>query len=170
MFMLVFPLFVLIKSVEAHCPLCTVGVAAAAGGAAWLGVSKVVIGLFVGAFAVSTGWWVSKLIKKEYIPHQRFWIIILSFVLTVIPIYPILSQVYPLFISWGGEYGSIFNRTYVLNLALVGTILGGGIVFITPWVSGKISSLRRGKIIPFQGVILTLSLLIILGIVLQLVM
>ena len=162
-----FVFLISVKSTLAHCPLCTAGAAAAAGGALWLGVDKVVIGLFIGAFAVSTGWWVGKLIKKEYIPHQRFWIIILSFVLTVIPIYPILSQVYPLFISWGGEYGSIFNRTYVFNLPIISSVLGGIIVSIAPFLSKKISSLRRGKMIPFQGVTLTLILLVIVGTILQ---
>ena len=52
--------------VSAHCPLCTAGAAIAAGGAIYLGVSVIVVGLFIGAFAVSTGWWVAKIIKKQY--------------------------------------------------------------------------------------------------------
>ena len=33
--------------VRAHCPLCTIGAGAAAAGAVWLGVSKVVVALFI---------------------------------------------------------------------------------------------------------------------------
>ena len=43
------------QAVKAHCPLCTVGAGAAAAGAIWLGVSKVVVALFIGGFAMSMG-------------------------------------------------------------------------------------------------------------------
>src|SRR3989344_7835140 len=117
----IFSFFAFLNGVSAHCPLCTAGVAAAAGGALWLGVQKAVVGLFVGAFAVSTGWWVSKLVKKQYVPRQKAVIIVLSFLLTVLPLYSLLSDVYPLYITWGGEYGSLFNRTYVLNSGIIST-------------------------------------------------
>ena len=44
-----------VQSVRAHCPLCTAGIMAVAGGATYFGVNKVVIALLVGAFGVSTG-------------------------------------------------------------------------------------------------------------------
>lgn len=153
--------------VSAHCPLCTVGAAVAAGGAAWLGVDQVVIGLFVGAFAVSMGWWIANLIKKRIIPGQKFLIILLSFLTTVIPILPLMKGVYPLYLSVIGEYGSILNRTYVLNLFLMGSILGSMIVSLTPSLSSYITE-KRNTTIPFQGTILTLAMLIIIGTVMQL--
>ena len=39
----------LVRNVSAHCPLCAMGAGAAAVGAVWLGISKVVVGLFIGA-------------------------------------------------------------------------------------------------------------------------
>jgi len=48
------------KSVMAHCPLCVVGAGAAGAAAMWLGVSKVVVALFIGAFAMSMGMWFAK--------------------------------------------------------------------------------------------------------------
>lgn len=158
-----------VKSVFAHCPLCTAGAAAAAGGALWLGVDKVVVGLFLGAFAVSTGWWISRLIKKQYVPFQKHAIIIGSFVLTMLPIVPFITQVYPLYLSWGGDYGSLFNRTYVINVPFWTSMFGGLVVSITPSLSKKISDMRKGKTLPFQGIILTFTLLAAAGITLQLV-
>ncbi len=158
-----------IKSALAHCPLCTAGAAAAAGGALWLGVDKAVVGLFLGAFAVSTGWWISRLIKKQYIPFQKHAIIIGSFVLTMLPIFPFITQVYPLYLSWGGDYGTLFNRTYVINLPLFTSLFGGILVSMTPWLSKKISNMRKGKTFPFQGILLTFTLLVATGITLQLV-
>lgn len=155
--------------VRAHCPLCTAGAAVAAGGAVWLGVSKVVVSLFIGAFAVSMGFWFSNVLKKQYIPFQRLIIILASFLLTVIPILPIISSLSPLYISLTGDYGSLLNRTYLLNLSLFGSIFGGLIVCSTPSISNKITKLRKGKIIPFQGVILTFILLLIIGAIIQLI-
>lgn len=165
-----FPFLLLMKGVEAHCPLCTVGAAVAAGGAAYLGVHSAVIGLLIGAFAVSTGWWASRWIKKRYIPGQKVMIILLSFALTVIPILPIIGENYPLYISLAGEYGSLLHRTYVVNISLVTSIFGGILVSISPRLSKKISLLRDGRVFPFQGVVLTLSLLVVASIILQVLM
>ena len=158
-----------VKNTVAHCPLCTVGAAAAAGGALWLGVEKAVVGLFLGAFAVSMGWWLSRLVKKQYVPFQTPGLVLLSFVLTIVPLFPVITQIYPLYISMAGEYGSWLNRTYVLNLSLFTSIVGGTIVSLTPQLSRNLSRLRRGRMVPFQGIILTLGILVVTGIILQLV-
>jgi len=158
------PLFLaLMQSAYAHCPLCTVGAAAAAGGAAWLGVSKIVIGVFIGAFAVSIGWWVSNIIKKQYIPFQKPLITSLSFVTTIFPLLglDVMQSIYPVYVSLAGDYGSLLNRTYILNLFLIGSILGGLMVSVTPWLSRKITIMRNGKMLPYQGILLTFLLLVI---------
>jgi hypothetical protein len=156
------------QSVSAHCPLCTMGAMAAAGGAMWLGVNTIVVGVYIGAFAVSMGWWVSRLVKKDYFKGQRIALIVFSFVLTIVPMMPLIEDITPVPILWFGGYGTLFNRTYLLNNFFLGSLLGGVVVCITPWMSSKISSLRKGKIVPFQGVILTLGLLIVLGTLIQL--
>lgn len=157
----------LVKVVQAHCPLCTVGAAAAAGGAAWLGVSEIVIGLFMGAFAVSIGWWMSRVIKRQLIPFQRPAIILFSFATTIIPLLSILGGIHPVYVSIGGDYGSWLNRTYLLNLFLIGSIIGGFVVTITPWLSSRITKIRSGKMIPYQGITLTFALLLIVAVVMQ---
>jgi len=153
--------------VSAHCPLCTIGAAAAAGGAVWLGVSKVVVSLFIGAFAVSIGYWFGNIIKKKYVPFQKTLLIIVSFLLTVIPILPIISYQQPLYISILGSYGSLLNRTYLINLSLISSLVGGGIVLIAPTISRKITDLRDRKMLPFQGILITFLLLIITGGIIQ---
>ncbi|HLC65430.1 MAG TPA: hypothetical protein VJI46_04890 [Candidatus Nanoarchaeia archaeon] len=145
-----------LESVHAHCPLCTVGAAAAAGGAAYLGVSNVVIGIFIGAFAVSMGWWVSRLIKRQFVRFQMPLIILLSFATTVIPMMPLIKGYYPLYVSVIGDYGGI----YLINLFLAGSFAGGFIVSITPWLSKKIGDLR-GNMLPYQGIVLTFLMLIL---------
>ncbi len=157
---------VLIKQSFAHCPLCVMGAATLAVGASYLGVSKAVIGLFIGAFAIAIGWWVAKLIKKQFIPYQKTTIILVSFLTTIIPLMSYISGTYPIYISFIGQYGT----TYAVNLFLSGSIAGGLIVLIAPWLSGMITKLRNGKQISFQGISLTFILLAVLGAVIQLVM
>src|SRR3989344_4609443 len=162
-FFLLFFSLALVKNAYAHCPLCTVGAAAAAGGAAWLGVSKIVIGVFIGAFAISIGWWISNLIKKQYVPFQRPLIILFSFATTVFPLLglEIMRSNYPLLVSFFGDYGSLFNRRYIINLFFIGSIIGGFIVSLTPWLSRRITIIRNGKMLPYQGILLTFALLVI---------
>ncbi|MEK6830379.1 MAG: hypothetical protein AABY15_09770, partial [Nanoarchaeota archaeon] len=79
------------------------------------------------------------------------------------PLMPIFKAIGPLYLSFIGEYGA----TYAINYALVSSFFGGAIVLSSPFLSKKISQLRRGKPIPFQGTMLTLSLLIIAGGIIQ---
>ena len=153
----------LARFISAHCPLCTVGAGVVGVGAMWLGVSKVVVSLFLGAFAMSMGMWFSKIPKKRYIPLQKTIIVLAIFLTTVIPLIPLFKAIGPLYLSFIGEYGA----TYAVNYSLATSFLGGLIVFISPNLSKSLTKMRKEKIFPFQGTILTLSLLIILGILIQ---
>jgi hypothetical protein len=154
--------FLGIKTILAHCPLCTLGAAAAVGGAAYFGVNKVVLSLFVGAFAISMGMWFARIIKKKYIPFQKTIIILGSFFLTVIPILPIINAYFPLFIGFVGDYG----KTYAINASLIGSFFGGLLVFISPKLSKKMTKLR-GRHINYQTIVITFLLLIITGTIVQ---
>ena len=112
---------------------------------------------------MSMGMWFSKILKKEYIKFQRTLIILIVFLTTILPLLPIFSAIGPLYLSFIGEYGS----TYAVNYSLISSFFGGLVVFVSPFLSKKITNFRKGKIIPYQGVALTLSLLILVGILIQ---
>jgi len=158
----------IVKNVEAHCPLCTGGAALATAGAVWLGISKAVVGIFIGALGASTGFWFSKLIKKKFISYQDEIITFLSFLLTVVPLMPLISQIVPIYLSITGDYGSLLNRTYLINISILTSIIGGIIVLISPAFSKKIKDWRNGKMIPYQGISLTFGLLFLSAIITQL--
>jgi hypothetical protein len=86
-----------------------------------------------------------------------------SFITTVLPMNSFLSDFHPLYLSWLGQYGT----TLALDFFLIGSILGGIITCITPWMSKKITVYRNGNHIPYQGILLTLGMLLIIGITLQ---
>ena len=157
---------VLFKYANAHCPLCTITAGAAAAGGVYLGVNKIVIGLLIGAFAMSMGMWFARIVKKKYIPFQKTLIISIVFLLTVLPLLPIFSSVIGFGVDLSGDYGTLLNRTYVIDQSLLSGFLGGLIVFISPALNKKIKEKTRIGI-PFQGIALTFLLLIIASLIIQ---
>jgi len=156
-----------VKTASAHCPLCTAGAGALAVLAASLGVSSVVVGILIGAFALALSLWLSAMVKKQYIPRQKSVLTVLIFLGTILPIMPFIQDYGPLYISLGGEYGSLWHNTYVIDLFLVGSLLGALIVWAAPFVSGWVTKMR-GKQIPYQGVGITMILLIVASVIAQL--
>ena len=160
-FIIVSILVITTPLVSAHCPLCTIGAGAAAAGAVWLGVHKIVVVLFIGAFALSMALWFARIIKKKYIPFQKGIITTVVFLTTLLPLLPLFKFIGPLYLPLG-EYG----LTYAINYSLISSLLGAIIVGSTPFLSKKITVLRKKKI-PYQGIILTFILLILIGAIIQ---
>ena len=158
-----------VEGAAAHCPLCTIGAVAAAGGAAYFGVNKAIIGIFIGAFAASMGWWIAGLIRKQYFKFQRAALVIFSYLTTVIPMMPLMkeSTPYPVYIMLFGGYGTLLNRTYLFDLFFVGSLIGLGIVSTAPWLSKKMTEARKGKMFPYQGMAITFGLLLIASLIMQ---
>ena len=151
----------------AHCPLCTAGAGVAALGASALGVGSAPIGVFVGAFGLAVGLWIGGMIKKEYLPYQKWLIGLTSFFLTVLPLSPLFPEGFPIDVAIVGEYGSLLHRVYAPNAFLVGSIIGGILLISSPMISGIIRKLR-GKQIPYQGLLITFGLLLIAAVLLEL--
>src|SRR3989344_4124079 len=167
LFLLFFLSFASLPAVLAHCPLCTAGAAVAAGGAAYLGVNNSAIGVFLGAFAVSMGLWFSRLIKKKFIPQQRNILVLLSYLTTILPLRVMFKDIRPLMVNSYGAYGSFLNRTYLIDSFIIFSLLGGMIVIISPFLSKKITELRKGNHLPYQGILLMFVLLLITALILQ---
>ncbi len=148
---------------HAHCPLCTAGAGVVALGAAKLGVGPMSVGIFLGAFAVALGLWVARLIKKKYVPRQKEMLALISFVTTIIPLQSVLADYSSVYLPFWGEYG----KTILINLFLVGGIIGGTLLLISPHLSRKLALARNGKMYPFQGTTITLSLLLTAAVVIE---
>ncbi len=145
----------------AHCPLCTAGAGLAAVIATRFGVSSGATGIFIGAFAVAMGAWISRLLPKKYVPHQETAITAFSFLTTVIPLLPLLTQYSSIYVDIGGAYGSWLNRTYLINLFVAGSVLDETLMLISPRLSGWVTNIRQGRQVPYQGIALTFTLLIL---------
>jgi hypothetical protein len=115
--------------------------------------------LFIGAFAVALGLWVGRLVKRSFFPHQSKAIAAFSWVTTVVPLERLIPDYSSVYLTLGGPYGSLLNRTYVYNRFTMGGLLGGLLVLLAPTVSRALTRIR-GKNFSFQGMILTLGLLL----------
>ncbi len=154
-FSFVFLLFLTVGKAMAHCPLCTGAVGAAAVSAKYFGLDSSIIGIFVGAFAVSTGM-MFKSRTKKYTPL----VVLASFLLTMIPISQVVADLKLLF---------LFGKPYFINKLVLGGVFGGIAVPSSYMIHKKVKA-RRGKVLfPYQGVVFTLLLLIALSAVMYLV-
>jgi hypothetical protein len=154
------------KAAFAHCPLCTVGAGALAVLATSLGVSSVVVGIMIGAFSLALGLWIAPMVKKQFVPYQKHILTLLIFLGTVIPIMPLIRDYGPFYISLSGEYGTLLHNTYTINLFILGVVIGAVIMLISPYISKALTRIR-GQQIPYQGIAITLALLIVASIIVQ---
>jgi len=147
--------------VFAHCPLCTGAVGVAAVSAKYFGLDSSIIGILIGAFGVSTGFWVGRAIKKQFIVYQLHLIVILSFLLTVIPLRFIGDENVYLPLLLAGEPGSFLNKVYWIDKIIFGGIIGGLVTIFAFWLHNHIKKSYGKVLFPFQGAVLTLALLLI---------
>ncbi|HCR41935.1 TPA: hypothetical protein DIV45_01025 [Patescibacteria group bacterium] len=151
----------------AHCPLCTVGAGVLAIGAGAIGVQYGVIGVFIGAFSIAISLWINNLLKRQYIKYQAILIASSSFILTIFPLQRILADYTSIYVDYSGSYGSLLNRTYLVDKFIIGAIVGAIVLAVAPNISKYITAIYGGKKILRQNLITTIGLLIIFGIIFQ---
>ncbi|OHA15205.1 MAG: hypothetical protein A3G52_01195 [Candidatus Taylorbacteria bacterium RIFCSPLOWO2_12_FULL_43_20] len=162
------------KTAAAHCPLCTAGAGALAVLAASLGVSSVVVGILIGAFALALSlWlapgikkWIDRVSKRDNTSYLRPILAVLIFLGTIIPIMPLVREYGPLYLSIAGDYGTILHNTYTINLFILGVVIGSVIMIAAPYLSKLVTKIR-GKQIPYQGIAITLFTLTVASVIVQ---
>jgi len=157
-------LLFLIPAVYAHCPLCTAAVGAAAVSAKYYGMDLSIIGIFIGAFGVSTGLWIGLKIKN-YFKFQLPVIVLLSFLLTALPLLYISDEHIYLPVLWIGSAGSFFNKVYWINKILFGGIIGALASVLAYLLHVHVKKIRGKVLFPFQGVVFTILSLAITSMV-----
>ncbi len=160
--------FLVLNFSFAHCPLCTVGAGIGAVIAKQLGMKTSVIGIFIGAFAIALGWWLANILRKKInFKFLTLISVVISYLTIVLPLKLYFYETGSFYLNLFGDYGSLFNRTYVYDRFLFSSILGGLIIIISPFVSKQIIKIRNGKIFPYQGLIITFVLLFFLALFFQ---
>ncbi len=150
-------------SAHAHCPLCTLGAGLIAGTAAYMGVDVLVVGVVIGGFSWLLGRWFAKTLSGrigKFVAAQDLLLSAIIYLTIVIPIRMGIEKYISFYLSLAGDYGTLLNRTYVINSFLLGSVIGLlAVVFALP-VSNLISKIR-GESLRFQGMAMTLLILIL---------
>jgi len=154
---------------EAHCPLCTAAVGAGAAAAKYYGVDESIIGLFIGAFGISIGLWIARSIKKEYFKYQSVAIILLSFILTVVPLLALSKDVIYVPVFLFGSVGTMLNKVYWINKMLLGSIIGGGASIFAFGIHEHIKKKNGRVLFPYQGIAFTAAVLAVAAAALYLI-
>ncbi|MBI2575218.1 hypothetical protein HYV82_05025 [Candidatus Woesearchaeota archaeon] len=149
-------------AVHAHCPLCTAAVGTAAVTAKYFGLNASIIGVFIGAFGVSTGLWLALKLKKK-IALQTPLIVLASFLLTTLPLLVVVPDTFYFPLLVAGDAGTVLNRVYWVNKLLFGSVLGLAATTIAFSLHKRIKEIRGKVLFPFQGVALTVAALLILS-------
>ena len=129
----------------AHCPLCTAATGTAVMVARFYGVNDSIVGLWLGAFIISTALWMDRVINKNENPGLTVLLVFLALGLTIIPFY------YAGIVS----YHMIFGIDRLTLSILIGAIL-------TLLVLNVAKSLP--KKIGYQSIVITLLTLTLVSI------
>ena len=167
-YIIFFILFFMPITALAHCPLCTAGAGVLAGVASYLGISTIVVGVLVGAFSLALGLWLAGLVRRRFIPYQYPVLVGVVFLLTVLPIAPLIREYRPLYLSMVGEYGTLMHNTYAVNLFLLGSAVGALLLWSAPYMSKALSQMI-GRKLPYQGLGITFGVLIGVSLLFQFV-
>lgn len=160
---LIFSFFLFARTALAHCPLCTGAIAVAAVTAKYYGVDTSIIGLFIGAFGVSTGLWVGRVLQKRGWRGRTWWIALASYLLTVVPLIWLGGdQLYVSLLLWG-EPGSLLNNVYSLDALMFGSVVGGVLTVLGLGVHTGVKRKLGRVLFPYQGIVFTLLLLLVAG-------
>jgi len=154
--------------VFAHCPLCTAGAGIGALLAKQIGMKPSVIGIWIGSFSVALGIWIFNILRVSTLANfVKIFLILVSFLSIVLPLKTYFYEIGSFYLYLFGDYGSLFNRTYVYDKFLASSILGGVVILTSPLISKIITKLRKGKTFAFQGIILTFLILVLFSIFFQ---
>lgn len=163
-YFLIFTVALLFPSVaSAHCPLCTAGAGILAVLAASMGVPATIIAVMLGGFAMALGLWFSRVVKKKYFRFQDQVVIWGAYLLTVVPLWPVLKEYKALYVPWLGI--DKYATTIPVDVYILGVILGGLVLLVSPYLSGRVTKWAGKQIIPFQGVVITLVLLVLVPLI-----
>ena len=153
-----------IKSVYAHCPLCTGAAVAGVEVARLTGLDDSLVGLLLGAVIVSSALWFNKwLNKKVKFPMQEIIIVIISFLMIAVPLYYVGTITnFNMVRSMPDHHSMLGLGVLGIDKLLIGMIVGTIGVWFAFTLSDRIKK-QRGKVLwSYQGLSFMFIALIVL--------
>lgn len=153
-------LFVNVTKIQAICPVCTLAIGAGVGLSRYLGIDDTISGVWIGAFIISSAFWLANWAHKKKIRILENKIIsLVIFYLLVLP---------PLFLT--NVMGHPLNAIWGIDRLLIGIITGSILFLISIKFDKLLRSQNGGKVyIYYQKVIVPVSLLLIASLIFYLI-
>ena len=139
------------------CPVCVVAIGAGLGLSRWFGIDDVVSSVWIGAFLIAIiSWTLSYMKKKGWSFTDDGVVITLAYILlTFIPLY------------YAGIVGHPLNKIWGLDKIIVGSIIGGIVLFLAHWFHLYLKKINKGKVFfSYQRVVVPVISLLLVSIIL----
>ena len=140
---------ILVPSVQAVCPICTVAVVAGLGLSRYLGIDDTVSGVWIGGVILSTSLWLIdwlgrknfKSLKWYYnFKYKNYAVIFLMYALVVLPLLE------------GEVVGHPFNKLWGIDKLILGIVVGSGAFLLGIYTDKKVRELKGKQLFSFQKV------------------
>lgn len=161
----------LIRTVSAMCPVCTVAVAGGLGLSRFLGVDDTISGLWIGGLILSSSFWFitwvekqSKLMTKlEKITNKIKFINKHQLINSVVIIFMYLIILLPLY--WTNIIGHPLNTLWGIDKLLLGNLFGSVAFLAGKELDGGVRRKHGKQLFNYQKVVFPVGLLIIASII-----
>jgi len=154
-FLILLLIFLLPASALAVCPVCTVAVGAGVGLSRYLGIDDLIIGLWIGGFAVSSIMWTINYLNSKKIKFygRKILVTILYYVLIIWPLYSYNFVGHPL------------NKLFGVDKLFIGIAIGSIFFLLGDIWYQAIKKNNNGKAkFNFQKIVMPVAPLIILSV------
>ncbi|MBI4017652.1 MAG: hypothetical protein HY366_01755 [Candidatus Aenigmarchaeota archaeon] len=148
------------RTVSAHCPLCTAATGALVATSRVAGLDDVITGTFLGAFTVSTAFWLARAVSSRLRAHKSRYARLSAhpYVLTTASLALTLAG-----LQLSGILSVFAPRIFGVDKLLLGTVLGAVVSVAAFELHSTIRRSNGGRNhIPFQGIVLPLLILIVI--------
>jgi hypothetical protein len=153
---------VLVPSVQAVCPICTVAVVAGLGLSRYLGIDDTVSGVWIGGVILSTSLWlIDWLGKKNFkslkwyydFKYRYYAVIFLMYALVVLPLLR------------GEIIGHPFNKLWGIDKLILGIVVGSGAFLLGVYADKKVRGLKGKQLFGFQKVVFPVVTLLLASLI-----
>ena len=148
--------FLIIGSVKAICPVCTIAIGAGIGLSRWLGVNDSITGLWIGGLIIALVLWTIDWLNRKNIRFRgrKIIVVLIYYGSIVIPLY------------WAGILGQPDNVLWGIDKLLLGIVLGGVSLLISAIWYYRLKEKNQGQAyFPLQKVVTPIIFLTILSII-----
>lgn len=154
---------VIVNTVRAVCPVCTIAVAGGLGLSRYLGIDDTISGLWIGALTLSSSLWLIDWLEKKYHIKEKYLfakkylddlIVFSMYVIILLPLAKLDIINHPL------------NKIFGIDKLIFGAVIGSIIFLVGVWLDKRVRKIKGVQLFQYQKVVFPVTLLVISSIIL----